>query len=80
MHSSGLGLSGGAAGGSSGDPNESRQEISHLAMYISDEDEFADAPHQIIPIEDAFALPYLPRHNLEGFNHGYILLAEVTGF
>ena len=34
-----------------------RQEISHLAMYISDEDEFTDNPHQIVPIEDAFALP-----------------------
>ena len=49
-------------------------------MYISDDDEFADDPHQTIPIEDAFALSYLPRQNLEGFHHGYILPAEVTGF
>ena len=49
-------------------------------MYISDEDEFANDPHQIIPIEDAFALPYLPRQNLEGFDHGYVLSAEVSGF
>ena len=54
MHSSGPGPSGGAAGGSGRDPNEPRQEVPHLAMYISDEDEFADDPHQIIPIEDAF--------------------------
>ena len=27
-----------------------------------------------------FALPYLPRQNLEGFNHGYLLPVEVTGF
>ena len=50
MHSSGPGPSGGAAGGSSQDPIEPRQEVSHLAMYISDEDEFADNPHQITPL------------------------------
>ena len=78
-HSGGPGPSGCAVGGSSWDPNEPRQ-VSHLAMYISDDDEFTDDPHQIIPIEDAFALPYLPRQNFEGFNHGYLLPAEVTGF
>ena len=80
MHSNGPDSSGGTAGGSGQDPNEPRQDVSHLAIYISDEDEFADDPHQIIPIEDAFALPYIPRQNLEGFNHGYIQPAEVTGF
>ena len=49
-------------------------------MYISEEDEFADDPHQIIPIKDAFAFPYIPRQSLEGFNHSYILPAEITGF
>ena len=78
VHSSGPSPSGGAAGGSSRDPNKPRQEISHLAMYISGEDEFSDDPHQIIPIKDAFALSYLPRQNLEGFDHGYVLPAEVT--
>ena len=47
---------------------------------VSDDDEFTDDPHQIIPTEDAFALPYLPRQNLEGFHHGYLLPAEVTWF
>ena len=80
VHSSGPGPSGGAMGGSGQDPNKPRQEVSHLAMYISDDNEFADDPHQIIPIEDAFALFYLPRQNLEGFDRGYLLPAEVTGF
>ena len=79
-YSSGPGSSAGAEGGSSQDPNEPRQEVSHLAVYISDEDEFADDPHQIIPIEDAFALLYLPRQNHEGFDCGYLQPAEVTAF
>ena len=49
-------------------------------MYISDDDDFTDEPHQIIPIEDACALPYLPRQNLQGLDHGFLLPAEVTGF
>ena len=57
MHSSRPRSSVGAAGGSSQDPNEPRQEVSHLALIISDDDEFADDPHQIIPTEDTFALP-----------------------
>ena len=65
-YSSAPGSSGGAAGGSQ-DPNEPRQEVSHLALVI-DDDEFTDDPHQIIPTEDAFTLPFLPRQNLEGFD------------
>ena len=80
MHLSGPGSSSGAAGGSGRDPNEPRQDVSHLALYISDEDEFTDDPHQIIPIEDAFALPYIPRQGLEGLDYGYVLPAEITGF
>ena len=49
-------------------------------MYILDEDEFAEDPHEIIPIEDAFSLPYVLRQGLEGFDHGYVLPAEITGF
>ena len=70
MYSSGPGSSGGAAGGSSQDPNEPRQGVSHLAIVISNDDEFADDPHQIIPTEDVFTLPYLPRQNLKGFDWG----------
>ena len=80
MHSSVPGSSGGAAGGSSQGPNEPGQEVSHLALVISDDDEFTDDPHQIIPTEDAFALPFLPRQNLEGFDRGYLLPAEITAF
>ena len=79
-HSGGPGTSADAAGGTDGDPNKPRQEVSHLAMYICDGNEFADDPHQIIPIEDAFALPYLHRQNFKGFNRGYLLPAEVTEF
>ena len=77
-HSSAPGFSGGAAGGSSQDPNEPRQGISHLALVIGDE--LADVPHQIIPTEDAFALPFLPRQGMEGFDRVYLLSAEVTAF
>ena len=79
-HSSGPGSSGGAAGGSGRDPNEPREGVSHLVMFISNGSDFADDPHQIIPTEDAFTLPYIPRQNLEGFDHGYLLPAEVTAF
>ena len=60
--------------------NEPRQEVSHLAIAISYDDKFADYPHQIIPTEDTFTLLYLPRQNVEGFNQGYLLPAEVTAF
>ena len=79
-HSSGPGSSGGAAGGCGRDPNKLRQEVSHLALVISDDNELADDPHQIIPTEDAFALSYLLRQNLKGFDQGYLLPAEVTAF
>ena len=79
-HSSAPSSNGGVAGGSSQDPNEPRQEVSHLALVISDDDEFADDPHQIIPTEDAFAVPFHPRQNLEGYNRGYLLPAEITAF
>ena len=78
-HPSVPGFSSGAAGGSSQDPNELR-EVSHLALVISNDDEFADNLHQIIPTEDAFALPFLPRQNLKGFDRGYLLPAELTAF
>ena len=78
-HSSASGSSGGTAGCSSQDPNEPRQGVSHLALVIND-DEFTDDPHQIIPTENAFALPFFLRQGMEGFNRGYLLPAEVTAF
>ena len=46
-HSSAPGSSGGTAGGSSQGPNEPKQEVAHLTMVVSDDDEFADDPHQM---------------------------------
>ena len=46
------GSSGSVAGGSGQGPNELKQEVSHLTMVVSDDDEFTDDPHQIIPSED----------------------------
>ena len=74
------GSSGGAAGGSIQDPNEPRHIVSHLALVISDDDEFVDDPHQIIPTEDAFTPLFLPRQNPKGYDQGYLLQAEVTAF
>ena len=51
------GSSGGTAGGSSQGSNEPRQEVSHLTMVVSDDDEFADDPHQIIPTNEGYLLP-----------------------
>ena len=78
-HSSAPGSSSGTAGSSSQDPNEPGQGVSHLALVIND-DEFTDDPHQIIPTEDAFTLPFIPRQGMEGFNRGYLLPAEITAF
>ena len=79
-HSSTPGSSGGAAGSSSQGPNELKQEVTHLAMVVSDDHEFADDPHQIIPTEDIFTIPAIPRENLDGFDKGYLLPVEVTAF
>ena len=78
--SSAPGSSGGAAGGSSQGPNEPKQEVAHLAIVVSDDDDFADDPHQIIPTEDIFTVLAIPRENLKGFDEGYLLPAEVTVF
>ena len=71
-HSSTLGSSGGTAGGSGQGPNEPKQEIAHLTMVASDDDEFADDPHQVIPTEDVFTIPAFPRDDLNGFDEGYL--------
>ena len=78
--SSAPGSSGDAAGSSSQGPNEPKQEVAHLTMVVSDDNEFTDDPHQIIPTEDIFTIPAIPKENLEGFNKGYLLPAEVTVF
>ena len=47
-------------------------------MVVSDDDEFTDDSHQIIPTEDVFTVPAIPRENLEGFDEDYLLPVEVT--
>ena len=79
-HSSAPGSSGSTAGGSGQGPNELKWEVTHLAMVVSDDDEFTDDPHQIIPTKDIFTVPTIPREDLEGFDKGYLLPAEVTAF
>ena len=79
-YSSVPGSSGGAADSSSQGPNEPKQKVTHLTMVVSDDDEFTDDPHQIIPTEDVFIVPAIPKENLEGFYEGYLLPAEVTVF
>ena len=56
-YSSVLGSSGGAAGGNGQGPGERKQEVAHLTMVVSDDDEFTDDPHQIIPTEEVFTIP-----------------------
>ena len=58
--SSALGSSGDVAGGSGQGPGEPKQEVPPLTMVISDDDEFADDPHQIIPTEEVFTVPAFP--------------------
>ena len=68
--SSAPGSSGSTAGGSGQGPNEPKQEVAHLAMVVSDDDEFTDDPHQIISTEDIFTIPAISREDLKGFNKG----------
>ena len=77
--SSTLGSSG-TAGSSGQGPNEPKQEVTQLTMVVSDDDEFPDDSHQIIPTEDIFTILAIPRDDLKGFNKGYLLPAEVTEF
>ena len=78
--SSAPGSSGGAAGGNGQGPGEPKQGVTHLTMVVSDDDEFTNDPHQIIPTQEVFTVPTFPREDLEGFNEGYLLPAEVTTF
>ena len=72
--------SGGTTGSSGQGLNEPKEEVTHLTLVVSDDDEFADDPHQIIPTEDIFTVPAIPRENLKGFDEGYLLPVEVTVF
>ena len=74
------GSSGDAAGGSGHGPHGSKQEVAHLTMVVSDDDNFTNDPHQIIPMEEVFAVPSFPQDDLKGFDKGYLLPAEVTAF
>ena len=74
------GSSGGVAGSGGQGPGEPKQGVSHLTMVVSDDDEFADDPHQIIPTEEVFTVPAFPQENLKGFNKWYLLPAEGTVF
>ena len=58
--SSASGSSGGAAGGSGQGPDEPKQGVAHLTIVVSNDDEFADDPHQIIPTEEVFTIPTFP--------------------
>ena len=79
-HSSTLSFSGSTAGSRGQGPNEPRQEVAHLPKVVSDDDEFTDDSHQVIPTEDLFTIPAFPRDDLNGFNEGYLFPAEVTAF
>ena len=57
-----------------------KQEVAHLTMVISDDDEFANNPHQIIPTTDVFTIPTFPREDLDGVNEAYFLPVMVTAF
>ena len=72
------GSSGSTADGSGQGPNELKQEVADLTMVVSDDDEFAGDTHQIIPTEYIFTIPAILREDLEGFDKGYFLPAEVT--
>ena len=54
------GSSGGLVGSSGQGPGEPKQEVAHLAMLVSDDDELTDDHHQIIPTEEVFTIPAFP--------------------
>ena len=69
-----------AAGGSGHSPGGSKQEVAHLTIVVSDDGNFTNDCHQIIPMEEVFAVPSFLRDDLQGFNKGYLLPTEVTAF
>ena len=69
-----------AAGSSGHSPGGSKEEVAHLAMAVSDYDDFANDPHQIIATEEVFVVPSFTQDNLQGFDKGYLLPMKVTAF
>ena len=60
--------------------HDSEQEVAHLTMVVSDDDKFADNPHQIIPTMDVFTIPTFPKEVIDGVNKRYFLPVTVTAF
>ena len=73
------GGSGGAARGDGEEPHNLKPGASQLTLIISEESEFADDPHQVIPIEDCYGLPLIKRQ-CGGFTRDYQSPAEVEEF
>ena len=73
------GGSGGAAGGDGEEPHNPKPGTSQLTPIISEESEFADDPHQVIPTEDCYGLPLIQRQ-CGGFKHDYWSPVEVENF
>ena len=46
-----------AAGSSGHGPCGSKQDMAHLTMVVSDDDDFTNDTHQIIPMEEVFSFP-----------------------
>ena len=62
--------SGGAAQGDGEEPHNPKPRTSQLTLIISEESEFADDAHQVIPTEDCYGLPLIQRQ-CGGFEHDY---------
>ena len=71
--------SGGAARGDGEEPHNPKPGTSQLALIISEESEFADDPHQVIPTKDCYGLPLIQRQ-CGGFKYDYRGPAEVEEF
>ena len=73
------GGSGEAARGDGEEPYNLKPGTSQLALIISEESEFADDPHQVIPTEVCCGLPFIQRQ-CGGFKHDYQSPAEFEEF
>ena len=73
------GGSGGAARGDGEEPHNLKPGTSQLTLTISEESEFVDDPHQVIPTKDCYGLPLIQRQ-CGSFQHNYQSPAEVEEF